>query len=70
MLVLSRKTGQRLIIGSNIQVTVLSVRGDKVRLGIQAPEYVSVHRQEVYVRFQKQSPHGEPVNEFAGDDCR
>jgi carbon storage regulator len=49
MLVLSRKTDQSIVIGENIVVRVLRVRGGKVRLGIEAPRDVSVHRSEVYL---------------------
>jgi carbon storage regulator len=48
MLVLSRKKNEVIIIGDNIVVTVVSIQGDKVRLGIEAPKDVSVHRREVY----------------------
>lgn len=48
MLVLSRKKDERIVIGGNIVITVIDVRGDKVRLGIEAPHDVPVHRQEVY----------------------
>jgi carbon storage regulator len=47
MLVLSRKRDERIVIGDNIVITVIEVRGDKVRLGIDAPNDVPVHRQEV-----------------------
>ena len=47
MLVLSRKRGESLIIGSDIVVTIVEVRGDKIRLGIEAPRDVTVHRMEV-----------------------
>jgi carbon storage regulator len=47
MLVLSRKRDERIVIGENIVITVVDVRGDKVRLGIEAPAEVPVHRQEV-----------------------
>ncbi len=48
MLVLTRKVNQSIIIGSNIEVVVLEVRGEQVRLGIKAPRDVTVHRQEIY----------------------
>jgi len=48
MLVLSRKKNESIIINDNIVVTVIEIRGDKVRLGIEAPKQVTVHRQEVY----------------------
>ena len=47
MLVLSRKKGEQIVIDGNIVLTVVEVRGDKVRLGIEAPRDVSIHRQEV-----------------------
>lgn len=48
MLVLSRKVNETIIINDNIVITVVDIRGDKVRLGIEAPKDVPVHRQEVY----------------------
>jgi len=48
MLVLSRKKNESIIINDNITVTVIEIRGDKVRLGIEAPKDVTVHRREVY----------------------
>lgn len=48
MLVLSRKKNERIIIGGNIVVTVVEVRGDKVRIGIEAPREMPVHREEVH----------------------
>lgn len=54
MLVLSRQRDQSIIIGDNIVITVVDIRGDKVRLGINAPTDVSVHRQEVYEAIQRE----------------
>ena len=51
MLVLSRKKNESIVINNDITVTVVEIRGDKVRLGIVAPKEVPVHRQEVYTRF-------------------
>ena len=48
MLVLSRKQDEVITIGDNIRIMVVSIQGDKVRLGIEAPKHVSVHREEVY----------------------
>jgi carbon storage regulator len=48
MLVLSRKKNESIVINDNITVTVIEIRGDKVRLGIEAPKDVTVHRREVY----------------------
>ena len=55
MLVLSRKKNESIIINDNITVTVIEIRGDKVRLGIEAPKDVTVHRREVYEAIQSQS---------------
>jgi carbon storage regulator len=52
MLVLSRKCGERIVIGSNIEIVVVCVRGDRVRLGFQAPIDVPIHRAEVHDRIQ------------------
>lgn len=54
MLMLSRKTNEEIIIGDNIRVVVVEVRGDKVRIGIEAPKDVSVHRKEIYEAIQLQ----------------
>jgi carbon storage regulator len=48
MLVLSRQSAETIVIGDNIRVTIVEVRGDKVRIGIEAPRDVTVHRQEIY----------------------
>jgi carbon storage regulator len=55
MLVLSRKRDERIVIGDNIVITVVEVRGDKVRLGIEAPSEVPVHRQEVLDAMKRAS---------------
>lgn len=54
MLVLSRQRDESIIIGDDIVVTVVDVRGDKVRLGIEAPTKIPVHRQEVYDAIQRE----------------
>lgn len=54
MLVLSRKKDEKIVIGDNITLMVIDIRGDKVRLGIEAPKDVAVHRQEVYEAIQKE----------------
>ena len=54
MLVLSRKKDEKIIIGDNITLMVIEIRGDKVRLGIEAPKEVSVHRQEVYEAIKRE----------------
>ena len=54
MLVLSRKKGERIVIDGNIVITVVDVRGDKVRLGIEAPRDVPIHRSEVQAAIQSE----------------
>lgn len=54
MLVLSRKKDERIIIGDQITVMVIEIRGDKVRLGIDAPKEVTVHREEVYEAIRRE----------------
>ena len=53
MLVLSRRAGESVIVGHDVVITVLEVRGDVVRVGIKAPRSVQVHREEVYVELQQ-----------------
>lgn len=55
MLVLSRQRDESIIIGDNIVITVVDIRGDKVRLGIEAPRDVPVHRQEIYEAIQREN---------------
>lgn len=52
MLILTRKIGESLIIGDDVEVTVLSVRGNQVKLGVNAPKEIAVHRQEIYERIK------------------
>jgi carbon storage regulator len=55
MLVVSRKPGERLLIGESVEVTVLSVRGDQVSLGVSAPREVTIHRQELLERIRREN---------------
>jgi|TARA_Y200000002_G_scaffold383199_1_gene403972 carbon storage regulator len=52
MLILTRRVGETLIIGDNVRVTVLGVRGHQVRIGVDAPKDISVHREEIYQRIK------------------
>jgi carbon storage regulator len=67
MLVLSRQRDESIIIGDNIVVTIVDIRGDKVRLGIDAPREVSVHRREVYEAIQREN---EQAARIRADDAR
>ena len=71
MLALSRKKGEALVINNNIEVTVLEIKGDQVKLGISAPKEVPIYRKEVYVQIQeankesaRKSPTPETVKEL------
>lgn len=55
MLVLTRKKSQSLMIGNDIEITVIDVQGDQVRIGINAPKSVTIHRKEVYEEIKKEN---------------
>jgi carbon storage regulator len=65
MLVLTRKSNQSIMIGDDIEVSVLSIMGEKVRVGIQAPRDIPVFRKEVYLEIQQ-----ERAKEMAGSNVR
>lgn len=58
MLVLSRQKDESIMIGDDVEITIVDVRGDKVRLGINAPRSVAVHRKEIYLAIQKEKQGG------------
>ena len=53
MLILTRKVGESVLIGNDISITILSVRGNQAKLGVEAPKEVSVHREEIYQRIKQ-----------------
>ena len=67
MLVLSRRPNESIVINDKIVITVIEIRGDKVRLGIEAPRDVPVHRSEVYDAIQHASGTGSPTDTTAPD---
>jgi carbon storage regulator len=55
MLALTRKKGEALVINNNIEVTILDIRGDQIKIGISAPKDVPIYRKEVYLQIQKEN---------------
>jgi carbon storage regulator len=55
MLALTRKKGEALVINNNIEVTILEIRGDQIKIGISAPKDVPIYRKEVYLQIQKEN---------------
>ena len=62
MLILTRRVGETLVIGDDVNVTVLGVRGNQVRLGVDAPKEVAVHREEIYQRIQNEGENNDSSN--------
>ncbi len=59
MLILTRRVGETLMVGDDVTVTVLGVKGNQVRIGVNAPKDISVHREEIYQRIQKEKEKNE-----------
>jgi carbon storage regulator len=71
MLILTRRVGETVMIGHEVTVTVLGVKGNQVRIGVNAPKDVAVHREEIYERIKREEDHGsrggEPVAKIVDD---
>jgi carbon storage regulator len=63
MLILTRRVGETLMIGDNVTVTVLGVKGNQVRIGINAPKDLPVHREEIYQRIKREQEGGAAVDD-------
>jgi carbon storage regulator len=63
MLILTRRVGESLMIGDEVNVTVLGIRGNQVRIGVNAPKDVAVHREEIYDRIQQEKTDDDPASE-------
>ncbi len=61
MLILTRRVGESLMIGDEVNVTVLGIKGNQARIGVNAPKEVSVHREEIYQRIQEENESGNKV---------
>ena len=60
MLILTRRVGETVMIGDEVTITVLGVKGNQVRVGINAPKHVAVHREEIYERIKREQQGGAP----------
>jgi carbon storage regulator len=67
MLILTRRAGETVMIGNDVTITVLGVKGNQVRIGINAPKDIAVHREEIYERIQSEKS-GDSVAHSAGAD--
>ena len=63
MLILTRRVGETLMVGDDVTVTVLGVKGNQVRIGVNAPKHVAVHREEIYERIKR-----EQGGDYSGED--
>ena len=65
MLILTRRIGETLMVGDDVTITVLGVKGNQVRIGVNAPKDVAVHREEIYERIQSEKASNDTENELS-----
>lgn len=68
MLVLTRKKGQSIVLNDNIEITILDIQGEQVRIGINAPKNVSIYRKEIFLEIQEENKKAAEVKTVALDD--
>ena len=66
MLILTRRVGETVVIGEDVTVTVLGVKGNQVRVGVNAPKEIAVHREEIFERIKREQADGEAIPPRAG----
>ncbi|HID83062.1 MAG TPA: carbon storage regulator [Chromatiales bacterium] len=64
MLILTRRVGETLMVGDDVSITVLGVKGNQVRIGINAPKEIPVHREEIYNRIKNEEKNSDPDGNF------
>jgi len=69
MLILTRRVGETVMIGDDVTVTVLGVKGNQVRVGINAPRHVAVHREEIYERIKREQQSAEVSEKPSPEEC-
>tara|TARA_B100000029_G_scaffold428567_1_gene438538 strand:- start:886 stop:1098 length:213 start_codon:yes stop_codon:yes gene_type:complete len=70
MLILTRRVGETIVIGDDVTVTVLGVKGNQARLGVTAPKEIAVHREEIFDRIKREQADGDSIRPRAvGIDC-
>lgn len=68
MLVLTRKKNESIVIGDNIEITIVDIQGDQIRIGINAPKNVSIHRKEIYLEIQAENKKAADVKKVSLKD--